>query len=110
MSPPGSGPPSRLWTVEQRLVHVLLLAAQTVLRLRRIEPSPTVLREGEAALQTAFAQLWEREARLELEVRPEGIVIDGVVVLATVDDDEGLVAALSEAGIRRLAVDRSSRT
>jgi hypothetical protein len=91
-------------TEEHRVVHVLLQAARTVLRRRRLGAGPDSLRETEAALQAAFAPVWTRMPQLVLEVRPEGIVLDAAVVSAAGDDEEGLVSALTEAGIRQLIV------
>lgn len=91
-------------TTEQRLVQVLLRATQTALRCRMRSSSEVVRREADAALELAFAPVWERVTALEFGVGPDAIQYAGTVVLDASDDQQGLIAAISSAGIVALTL------
>jgi len=92
-------------TREQRLVRALLVATQTALRVRRIEKTDADVRdEADAALQSAFAPIWESLSHLELFITPEGLEFDDFIVLARGEDGEGLISSLDGSRVRCLAL------
>jgi hypothetical protein len=92
-------------TREQLLVRVLLSAMQTALRVRRAESvSADVRDETDAALQAAFAPIWDALSHIELHVSADAIEFDGGVVLSGPEDAEGLIPSLVGSGIRSLSL------
>lgn len=105
MSPDRPSRSSQALTTGQRLIHVLLSAAQTALRARRLrEQDPAVVQEADAALELSFGSIWERMQGIDLSIERGGITFDGVQVLSASDDPEELISSLYGAGIRRLTL------
>jgi hypothetical protein len=90
---------------EHSLVRLLLRATQTALRLRRIESaSQAVHDEADSALELAFVAIWNCLSSIELGIAAEAIRLGKIVVLASDDDDEGLISSLAGAGVQSLTL------